>query len=122
MRKRNQEAGNILLLTALSLTVLMGFVGLAVDMGMLRYDKRLQQTAADAAAIAGANNLAYSGWQAGGQSAAVANGFTDSSGNNLASCTGAAIGTVCVEIDSPPVDGPHARAGGCSPAPSCYVE
>ena len=46
----NKEAGNIVLLTALTLTVLMGFAGLAIDMGMLRYDKRLQQTAADAAA------------------------------------------------------------------------
>lgn len=122
MRQRNKEAGNVLLLTALSLTVLMGFVGLAVDMGMLRYDKRLEQTAADAAALAGASNLAYSGWQAGGQNAAVANGFTDSSGNDITACTGAAISTVCVEIDSPPVDGPHAGSVGCSPAPSCYVE
>src|SRR5262249_34884262 len=56
----------------------------------------------------GASNLAYTGWQAGGQNAAVANGFTDSSGNNLGSCTGAAIGTVCVQIDNPPADGPHA--------------
>jgi Flp pilus assembly protein TadG len=122
MRQRNKEAGNILLLTGLALTVLMGFAGLAVDMGMLRYDKRLQQTAADAAAIAGASNLAYTGWQAGGQNAAAANGFTDSSGNTLATCTGAAIGTVCVEIDSPPVDGPHANQAGCPPNPSCYVE
>jgi hypothetical protein len=122
MRQRNREAGNILLLTGLALTALMGFAGLAVDMGMLRYDKRLQQTAADAAALAGASNLAYSGWQAGGQNAAAANLFTDSSGNTLATCTGAAIGTVCVEIDSPPVDGPHAGQAGCSPAPSCYVE
>jgi len=122
MRQRNKEAGNILLLTGLALTVLMGFAGVAIDMGMLRNDKRMQQTAADAAAIAGASNLAYTGWQAGGQTAASANGFTDSSGNTLATCTGAAIGTVCVEIDSPPVDGPHANQAGCPPNPSCYVE
>jgi len=122
MRRRNNEAGNILLLTGLALTVLMGFAGLAVDMGMLRYDKRLEQTAADAAALAGASNLTYTGWQAGGQNASAANGFTDSSSNTLGTCTGAAIGTICVEIDSPPVDGPHANQAGCSPAPSCYVE
>jgi Flp pilus assembly protein TadG len=108
--KRKSEAGQSLLLVALGLVVVMGFAGLAVDVGVMRVEKRVQQTAADAAAIAAASNLAYSGWQAGGQGAAVANGFTDSSGNDVASCTasGATVGTICVEIDNGPADGPHA--------------
>jgi len=122
MRTRNPQAGNVLLLTGLALTVLMGFAGLAVDMGMLRYDKRLEQTAADAAAVAGANNIGFGDVVARGQGGASVNGFTDGSGNTFSSCTGAAIGTVCVQIDSPPVDGPHAGVAGCSPAASCYVE
>jgi hypothetical protein len=106
---RRKEAGQTLVFTAIGLVALMGFMGLAVDVGVMRVEKRLQQTAADSAAIAAASNLAYSGWQAGGQAAAVANGFTDSSSNDVASCTasGATIGTICVELDSPPADGPH---------------
>jgi hypothetical protein len=120
--KRNKQAGQALVLTAIALVVLMGFAGLAIDMGVLRYEKRLQQTAADAAAIAGANNIPYGGITTGGQNASAANGFTDNGGGQISNCSGAAVGTVCVEIDSPPVDGPHAGSTGCSPAPSCYVE
>src|SRR6516164_3968761 len=55
------DEGQALVTVALALTVLLGFTGLAVDMGVLRYEKRLQQTAADAAAIAGASNLPFGG-------------------------------------------------------------
>jgi uncharacterized membrane protein len=48
---RNNERGQALAITALAVTLLMGFAGLAVDIGALRYQKRLQQSAADAAAI-----------------------------------------------------------------------
>lgn len=121
---RDRQKGQALVFTAAALVVLIGFAGMAIDMGVLRHDRRVQQTAADAAAIAGADNLPYSGWQAGAQNAAVSNGFTDASSNDLTQCgPTAAIGTVCVQIDSPPVDGPHANSTtGCSPAPSCYVE
>jgi hypothetical protein len=106
---RNSEAGQTLALVALGLVALMGFAGLAVDMGVLRYDKRLQQTAADAAAVAGANDLGYGGVTAGAQAASAANGFQDNGGGAVSSCgSGAAIGTICVEIDNPPADGPHA--------------
>ena len=55
---RRKEAGQALVFAALGMTVFLGFAGLAIDMGMLRYDRRLQQSAADAAALAGASNLA----------------------------------------------------------------
>ncbi|HLW81382.1 MAG TPA: pilus assembly protein TadG-related protein [Candidatus Acidoferrales bacterium] len=118
--KRNKEAGQALVLTAVALVVLMGFAGLAIDMGVLRYEKRLQQTAADAAAIAGANNLAYGGVTIGAQNAAATNGFTDNGGGQVSNCSTstnppAAVGTVCVQINNPPcgtacggpIDGPH---------------
>jgi Putative Flp pilus-assembly TadE/G-like len=107
--KRN-EAGQALIFAALGLTVLLGFAGLAIDMGALRYDKRLQQSAADAAAIAGASNLAFSsGVTAGAQDAAATNGFTDNGGGQVSNCTksGAAVGTICVEVNNPPLSGPH---------------
>jgi hypothetical protein len=96
------------------MVVLIGVAGLGVDMGVVRYEKRIQQSAADAAAIAGANNLASSsgGVIAGGQNASAGNGFTDNAGGALSTCTasGATVGTVCVQISDPasgPTTGPH---------------
>jgi Flp pilus assembly protein TadG len=111
--RRKGETGNILLITALSLTFLMGFLGLAVDMGMMRYEKRLQQTAADAAAIAGANDLAYEGSGSvtcAAQNTSAADGFTDTSGGGgcangtVSTCEAstATAGTVCVQVNNPP--------------------
>lgn len=122
---RKNEAGQALLLVALALTVLMGFAGLAIDMGMLRHEKRLQQTAADAAAIAGADNLAHpasGGITAGAQDASARDGYTDNGGGNVTNCSAsAAIGTICVQVLNPPADvtlngvtiagGPHSGDG-----------
>ena len=55
MIRRNQ-AGQVLVSAALMLVVVLGFVGLGIDMGVMRYEKRLQQTAADGAAIAAAGS------------------------------------------------------------------
>jgi len=56
-----REAGQALIFTSLALVALMGFAGLAIDVGVMRHEKRLEQTAADAGAIAGASNLAFGG-------------------------------------------------------------
>lgn len=106
--KRKSEAGQAIILTALALVVLVGFMGFGIDMGVARYEKRVQQTAADAAALAGANNLNYGGVVAAAQDASASDNFKDNGGGNVSACgSGASIGTVCVEIDAPPVDGPH---------------
>lgn len=110
--RRKRECGQTILLTVIALTVLLGFMGIGVDMGVMRYEKRLQQTAADAAALAGASNLCnsgpctgYGGVTAGAQNAAIGDGFTDSSGNSLSVCgTGATPGTICVQVNNPPSD------------------
>jgi Flp pilus assembly protein TadG len=113
---RKNDAGQALLFTALALGVLMGFAGLAIDMGMLRYEKRLQQTAADAAAIAGASNLSYGGVTSGAQNASAANGFADTSGNTGTCTTSSSpgscgcpntVGCVTVTVNNPPASGPH---------------
>jgi hypothetical protein len=106
MRNR-KEAGQALVLTALALVALLGFAGLAIDMGVMRYEKRLQQTAADAAAIAGASNLAFGGVAAGAQDAASRVGYTDNGGGQVSNCAGAAVGTICVEVNPGPKTGPH---------------
>jgi Putative Flp pilus-assembly TadE/G-like len=105
---RKSDAGQSLALVALALVALTGFAGLGVDMGMLRYDKRLQQTAADAAAIAGASNLAYGGVSAAALEAATSNGFSATSSGT--SCPplapAAAVGSVAVTVTAP-CSGPH---------------
>jgi hypothetical protein len=53
-----RERGYILLTSAVSLTVLLGFLGLAVDVGYLQFQKRRIQSAADAAAAGAAFQLA----------------------------------------------------------------
>jgi hypothetical protein len=101
--KRKNEAGQALVFVAFALLVLLGVTGLAVDMGVLRYEKRLQQTAADGAALAGASNLAYGGITAGAQNAAASNGFTDNGGGLVSKCgSTAAVGTTCVQVLNPP--------------------
>jgi len=102
---RNNQAGQALVFVALAMVVLLGFAGLSVDMGVLRHEKRRQQTAADAAAIVGANNLAYgSGMTTGAQNAAAANNYTDGSSNDVTQCASstAAVGLVCVQVNNGP--------------------
>jgi len=52
MKRMNKQSGQALAFTAVGLVALLGFAGLAMDMGLLRYAKRLQQTAADGVALA----------------------------------------------------------------------
>src|SRR6478736_3909402 len=102
----NKQSGQVLIGTAVAMVVLAGFAGLAIDMGTLRYQKRVQQTAADSAAIAGAQNLQFgSGVTAGAQGAATQNGFTDN--NSGAGCVGGSVGCISVAVNNPPSTGPH---------------
>src|SRR6266853_3079589 len=105
--KFNKQSGQVLIGTAVAMVVLCGFAGLAIDMGTLRYQKRLQQTAADSAAISGAQNLEFgSGVTVGARGAAAQNGYTDN--NSGAGCSGGAVGCISVAISNPPSTGPHA--------------
>lgn len=104
---RKNEAGQAVIVAAVALVMLMGFTGLGIDMGVLRYEKRLQQTAADAAAIAGADDIRYSsgsGVAPAALNAATANGFADTSSNS--GCPSAS-GCVAVTVNHPPTSGPH---------------
>ena len=119
MSRRNKQSGQALVFAVTVLGIfLLGIAGLGVDTGYLRYEKRLQQTAADSAAIAGASNIAYGGIALAAQNAAAASGFTDSSGNKVSTCTGTSSTTaptkppkVCVQINNPPSTGPHSTDG-----------
>ncbi|HEY1256271.1 MAG TPA: pilus assembly protein TadG-related protein [Terracidiphilus sp.] len=54
MKMLRDERGNVILLTALSLTMLLTFMAFAVDVGNFYYSQRQLQSIADAAAMAGA--------------------------------------------------------------------
>ncbi|HEX3967201.1 MAG TPA: pilus assembly protein TadG-related protein [Edaphobacter sp.] len=97
MKKLKDESGQALIISALCMTCLLGFVALAADVGVMLREKRLVQTAADAAAIAGALELNYSSGSItnAAQAAAVQNGFT----------TGSNGATVIVHHG--PASGPH---------------
>jgi Flp pilus assembly protein TadG len=84
-KKRNRESGYGLVFAAFGLIVLLGAAGMSVDFGYLRYQRRLLQSAADSAALAGAAQL---GAGSGTGAAVIAakddsqlNGFQDGTGN-----------------------------------------
>jgi uncharacterized membrane protein len=57
-KRDSTRAGVALLLSAIVLAVLIGFVGMAVDLGFFLSTRSQMQTAADLAALAGARDLA----------------------------------------------------------------
>jgi Flp pilus assembly protein TadG len=94
---RGHERGQVLVLVSASIAVLLGFMALAVDVGMLWTERRHMQTAADAAAIAGAAALlAGDDVDTAGQNASALNSF--SNGKN----------TTTVTINNPPLSGTYA--------------
>lgn len=100
MRKwLKDERGVAMVLTALSFSILLGFMALAIDVGMLFQTKRKLQTAADAAAISGTLKYLYtnslSDATLSAENAASQNGFTNGSNG------------VTVTVNDPPADGPN---------------
>ena len=63
MKRLKDESGQALIITALCMTCLFGFAALATDVGIILREKRMAQTAADGAAVAGASELAFGGAQ-----------------------------------------------------------
>src|SRR5258707_858828 len=94
--RSKREAGQALVLVTLSLLVLTGVVGLAIDMGYMRYTKRRLQTAADSAAVAGASELKVGNYKAAAYNDSKSNGFEDG------------VNGVTVTLSNPPTDAPFA--------------
>jgi len=91
MRFWKDECGQMIPMVALSITTLMGFMALAVDVGILFHVRREVQIAADAAAAAGAVDFRYNVSQASATTearrAATFNGVTDGSNGDVVSVT-----------------------------------
>ncbi len=84
MHYLRQPRGQVIVLMALSVTVLLGFLGLATDVGVLWATKRKAQTAADAAAVAGVNATMSSeggSYSTAATDVAALNGFTNGQDN-----------------------------------------
>ncbi len=61
MKWFRDETGQVLVMTFFCMGVLLGALGLAVDVGVLLHARRNMQAAADAAAMAGATEMFYNG-------------------------------------------------------------
>lgn len=94
MKGLSRQGGQALIIVAISLPILLGFVGFATDVGVMLHEKRLVQIAADSAALAGASRVKYGSKAV--QTAALAdaslNGFTNGSNG------------VIVAVNNPPSD------------------
>jgi Flp pilus assembly protein TadG len=98
MKRMREESGQAAIMAVLCLTCILGFVGFATDVGVLLHAKRNLQIAADAAALAGANEINIDPTQilTAAKAASAQNGFTDG------------VNSVTVTPSNGPADGPHA--------------
>jgi putative Flp pilus-assembly TadE/G-like protein len=91
----HRAPGQVVVLMALSLLALLGFAGLATDVGYFRLQQRMAQTAADSAAKAGVENISGGEYTTAAQNDAALNGFTDGSDG------------VTVTVSKPPTSGSY---------------
>lgn len=94
------ESGQTIVMLALCMAVMLGFVALATDAGMLFHTKRQAQTAADAAAIAAVQQSVYGDPVTAADMDASKNGFTNGKDGTT------------VTVGNPPTDGPLAGKQG----------
>ena len=99
LRAQGAQRGTVLPFIALTLAAVLGFAGLAVDVAYLEYCQDQQQTAADAAAVAGAQQLALSPCP--NATAAAGAALSDSAANGFPNS-----GNVTVIAQNPPQSGP----------------
>jgi Flp pilus assembly protein TadG len=104
MRILRDEHGQTLVLTALCLGAMLGFVALATDVGVMFHSRRNMQIAADSAAVAGALDYLYNGSTTTAQTAAQ----SASSSNNFTNGTNGAV----VTVNIPPTSGPNVGSAG----------
>src|SRR5579871_152962 len=96
--RRQKQGGLTIVAFTLMLVVMLGFTGLAVDVGYLELQKREIQTAADAAAMGALREMEKGNTDltAAGQNDASLNGFTNGTNNTT------------VTVANPPSSGTYA--------------
>ncbi|MGI8552571.1 MAG: pilus assembly protein TadG-related protein, partial [Dehalococcoidia bacterium] len=93
-KPRQGEKGQVLVIAALFMTVLLGMAGLAVDVGIATVQRREAQSAGDAGALAGANDLATGNNSSGAQAQAQADALSQTSTNGFTNGANGAVVTV----------------------------
>src|SRR5271168_3130400 len=88
-------SGQVMVLVCVSIVALMGMVAVVADFSFMQHQRNMMQTAADSAAMAGAEELNYGDLVAAGKADAATNGFTDGQSS------------VTVAINNPPSTGPN---------------
>lgn len=108
--RRDRVHGQILVIFALSFVILVGVAGISVDVGGTFAQRRDQQTAADLAALAAANDFLVNGnatsAESRGRTVAGENKYTDGSGGTV---VGVTIDTAQGIIASVDITSPHAN-------------
>jgi hypothetical protein len=89
-------SGQAMVMICVSLVAIMGMIAVVTDFSFLQDQRNLMQTAADSAAMAGAEELNYGDVAAAGQADAASNGYTNGTGS------------VSVALNTPPSMGPNA--------------
>jgi Flp pilus assembly protein TadG len=105
-RLKRRPPGQTFLLVSIALVMLLGVAALAVDIGDLWTTRRLMQSAADAGAVAGADEIAI-----GGNSTAITAAAKDAASHNGFADGGTRPGTsntITVAVHNPPTSGPYA--------------
>ncbi|MFC5860848.1 Tad domain-containing protein [Acidicapsa dinghuensis] len=109
MRLLRDENGQALIVVALSMVLLLAFAAIAVDVGRLLYIQRQLQTAADAAAVAGAIELQQCGttancstMQTAAKSALAENNLSVSSSNLLTQCATGSTTQLTLTVNNGP--------------------
>src|SRR5208282_3079543 len=98
-----RASGQVMVLICVALVALVGMIAVVADFSFMQHQRNMMQTAADSAAMAGAEELNYGDQVAAGKADAATNGYTN--GQN----------GVSVAINSPPRTGPNS-------ANAAYVE
>src|ERR1700751_4225392 len=117
MRFVRDERGQSLIMTAVSLTALLGFCGLAADVGALFHAQRQLQIAADAGATAAAMAMSYgqssSTDAAAAQTAAINNGWSGATlvTNSNPPTSSTSLSAPQVTANMPPLSGYHESTG-----------
>src|SRR5579863_9751731 len=107
--------GQVMVLICVSLIALVGMVAVVTDFSFMQHQRNMMQTAADSAAMAGAEELSYGDLVAAGKADAASNGYTDGSNK------------VTVSMNNPPSTGPNASNSGyveaivSEPAPTYFL-
>ena len=114
---RHPQRGNVLVLTMFALIPLLGFLGLAVDLGYMFNYKLRAQIAVDAAALAAALEPYTAGDLSKNTDAALDiakhNGFGDVDPNDPANgCDAPNSKQICIAVRTPPLEGAFVGSAG----------